>query len=197
MNRWVIVFPCLMYLGSVGTYLSSSRTGLALTVHIDNIVTGILAICLPIIKDRGLGDVWPTLPYLSISLSTNIILTLMIVVRLVLHGRNVRAATGSPGGGLYKTIATMLVESSALFAVSSLLVIGSLAAKSSLSNLFVPILSQTQVRAFSYPPSSHGLSNMTADRTGHRSPTHHSTSCQQKSIDEKQYCPWEHRQVQR
>jgi len=153
MNRWVIVFPCCVYLCSVGTYPSSLPTVVVLKAHLDDIVTGILAICLPIIKDRGLDEVWPTLPYLSISLSLNIILTLMIVVRLVLHGKNVRAATGSPGGigGLYKTIATMLVESSALFAVSSLLVIGSLAAESSLSNLFIPILSQTQVRAFSYP----------------------------------------------
>jgi len=152
MNRWVIVFPCLMYLGSVGMYLTSSRTVRpVLKVHIDDIVTGSLAICLPIIKNQGIGDVWPTLPYLSISLSTNIILTLMIVVRLVLHGRNVCTATGSLGGGLYKTITTMLVESSALFAVSSLLVIGSLAADSGLSYLFTPILSQTQVRALSYP----------------------------------------------
>jgi len=156
MNCWVIAFPCLMYLGSIGTYLSSSRIAVVLKVCIDNIVMGILAICfpimkkLPIMKDQELADVWPTLPYLSISLSLNVILTLMIVVRLVLHGKNFRAATGSSGriNGLYKTIATMLVESSALFAVSSLLVIGLLAAKSSLSGLFIPILAQTQVRTF-------------------------------------------------
>jgi len=150
MNHWVIAFPCLLYLGSMGTYLSASQVVVVLRVHIDNIVMGILAICLPIIEDRGLADVWPTLPYLSISLSLNVILTLMIVIRLVLHGKNFRAATGSSGGigGLYKTIATMLVESSALFAVSSLLVIGSLAARSSLLGLFIPILFQTQVCTF-------------------------------------------------
>jgi len=150
MNRWAIAFPCVLYLGSIGTYLSSSQIAVVLKVHIDNIVVGILAICFPIMKDQGLDDAWPTLPYLSISLSLNVILTLMIVVRLVLHGKNFRAATGSSGGinGLYKTIATMLVESSALFAVSSLLVIGSLAAKSSLSDLFIPILAQTQVCTF-------------------------------------------------
>jgi len=147
MNHWVIAFPCLMYLGSIGTYLSSPRMAVVLKVHIDDIVIGILAMCLPLIKDQGLADVWPTLPYLLISLSLNIILTLMIVIRLVLHRKNFHAATGSPGGisGLYKTIAIMLIESSALFAVSSLLVIGSLVAKSNLSDLFVPILSQTQV----------------------------------------------------
>jgi len=77
-----------------------------------------------------------TLPYILISLSLNILLTLMIIVRLILHSRNVRAATGSPVGisGLYKTIATMLIESSALFAVSSVLVIGVMAVDSPLTN---------------------------------------------------------------
>ena len=148
MNRWVIAFPCLMYLGSVGMYLRSSQTDVDLKARTDDIVTGILAICVPIIEERWLGDVWTTLPYLSISLSLNITLTLMIVVRLFLHERNIRTATGSPGGigGVYKTISTMLIESSALFTVSSLLAIGSLARKSQLLDLAIQILGQTQVR---------------------------------------------------
>jgi len=45
----------------------------------------------------------------------------------------------------------MLIESSALFAVSSLLVIGPMVAKSPLMDLFLPILAETQVRAFPDP----------------------------------------------
>jgi len=149
MNRWVIAFPCLMYLGSVGTHLSSSRAVVMLKPNVHNIAMGILTIY-PI-GERTVGNSWPALPYFSISLSLNVLLTLMIVVRLVLHGRNVRAATGSPVGisGLYKTVATMLIESSALFAVSSLLVIGPMAAGSSaISNAFFPVLAETQVRPF-------------------------------------------------
>ena len=162
-----------------------------------NVVIGILAVCIPIIKDQGIES-WPTLPYLSTSLSLNIILTLMIVVRLILHGKNVRAAMGPPGGisGLYKTIATMLIESSALFAVSSLLVIGSLGAKSPLSGLFIPILAQTQVRDFLCPRSLNWLSNMATEWTGHRSTAHHSTRRQQKSVDKKLHHPRKHQQVQ-
>ena len=151
MSRWVIAFPCLMYLASIGAYLSSPRMTVMPKANADNIVMGILAICVPIIDgDQSLAGIWPTLPYLSISLSLNITLTLMIVVRLVLHGKSIRSATWSPGGasGLYKTIATMLIESSALFAVSSLLVIGPLAAKSPLADLFIKVFAQTQVRAF-------------------------------------------------
>ena len=77
----------------------------------------------------------------------------MIVTRLVLHGRNIRAVTGSQVGisGLYKTIATMLIESSALYAVNSLVLIGLWAAGSGASGIFLPTLSQTQVRALLQP----------------------------------------------
>jgi len=91
-----------------------------------------------------------SLPYFSIAISLNILLTLMIIIRLVLHSRNVHAATGSPAGisGLYKTVVTMLIESSALYAVSSLLVIGPMAARGLAVNLFFPILAETQVCTF-------------------------------------------------
>lgn len=86
-------------------------------------------------------------PYYTISLSLNVIITLMIVVRLILHSKNIRRAMGTPAGtsGLYKTIVTMLVESSALYAVSYLLFIGPWGAQSSVSNAFFPILATTQV----------------------------------------------------
>lgn len=38
MNLWVIAFPFLMYLGSVGTYLSSSRTPVTPKANDDNII---------------------------------------------------------------------------------------------------------------------------------------------------------------
>ena len=91
------------------------------------------------------------IPYFSISVSLNVLLTLMIVVRLVVYGRKIRVSAGSPVGitGLYKTIATMLIESCALFAVSSLLFIGLLATANPVSIVFFPILTETQVRTFS------------------------------------------------
>ena len=127
-----------------------SRTAVMLKVNVDKIVMGILAV-----RTSGKSSTAPYIPYFSISVSLNVTLTLMIVVRLVLHGRNVRAATGSWTGigGLYKTIATMLIESCALFAVSSLFAIGLLAAKSEVAYLAIPILTEIQVRAFPHPQS--------------------------------------------
>ena len=64
--------------------------------------------------------------YLSISLSPNVLLTLMIVMRLVVHIRNLRKVTRSSDGssGLHTTTVTivmMLIESYALYAVTLLL----------------------------------------------------------------------------
>ena len=59
--------------------------------------------------------------YNSISLSLNILLTLMIVIQLMVHIRNIRNATGASNGsrGLHTataTVAMMLIESYALYA---------------------------------------------------------------------------------
>ena len=130
--------------------------------------------------------------YLSISVSLNVLLTSMIVIRLVLHARKIRTATGSLAGisGLCKTISTMFIESCALFAVSSLLVVGALAAVmyTGTTDIFIigscvvdasfPILAEIQVRPFPRPPSPGQLSNATMDRTGDRSIAHHSTGRQ-------------------
>ena len=92
---------------------------------------------------------WSGLPYYTISLSLNILLTIMIVIRLAVHTRNVRNVLGIRGtGGVYKAVVTMLIESCVISAVSSLLVIGPWAADSPITNVFLAILPETQVRAF-------------------------------------------------
>ena len=101
------------------------------------------------VTDGVYFSVWFGLPYFSISLSLNVFLTLMIVIRLMLHARDIRASMGGTGiGGLYKVIVTMLIESSALYAVNSLLILGPSSAGNSASDIFIPILAETQVCAF-------------------------------------------------
>ena len=73
----------------------------------------------------------------------------MIVIRLILHTRAIRTAMGGSGiGGLSKAIVTMLVESCALYAVSSVLVIGPWSATATFGNTFLDILPEIQVRVF-------------------------------------------------
>jgi len=99
----------------------------------------------------------------------------MIIVRLFLHGRDTRTTARSLVGtdGLYKAIITMLIESSALYAVSSLLVIGTFASRSWAADLFLPVLAEAQVRSFSQLQSPDQLLNAMTDWTGHRSTSHH------------------------
>ena len=119
------------------------------------------------------------LSYLSISTSLNVLLTLMIVIRLILHTRNIRNAMGISGiGGLCKAVATMLIESCALYAMTSLLVIIPLAIQNYIMDIFFPVLAETQVRAFPYLRSSNRLTNVTTDWTGHRFTADHSASRQ-------------------
>ena len=92
------------------------------------------------------------IPHYSISISLNILLTLMIVTRLVLHSRNICTGVGVPGvGGLYKTIITMLIESSVIYATSSLLVLVPLSTREVDPGGFMFILAETQARIFPQP----------------------------------------------
>ena len=136
------------------------RLAAALWADVMNIAMGIVILAS---HSCGWGSVKLILPHLSVSVSLNVLLTLMIVTRLVLHGRNVRATIGSPTGmsRLSKTIITMLIESSALYAVNSLLLIGLWAAGNPASGIFLPIISQNQVGFSSQPHAPDRLTNWT------------------------------------
>ncbi len=84
------------------------------------------------------------LPYFSLSTSLNVLLTLLISSRLFVHQMWIRKNVGSMRLP-YGSIIALLVESSAIYAVSSLLFIGCYGAGSLVSAVFLPILSQTQV----------------------------------------------------
>ena len=145
--------------------------------------------------------------HLSISVSLNVLLTLMIVIRLILHARNVRTATGTLAGisRLYKTISTMFIESCALFTVTSTLVIGALAAYiynwntniwitgRIIVETFFPVLAEIQVCSFPRRPSLGQLSNATA---GDRSTIHHSAGRQRKRGDGPRHHHWTHHSIQ-
>ena len=154
-----------------------------------------MGLSIVIAQAHGWEGVWSiilrdiSLPYVSVSVSLNVLLTLMIVARLIIHGRNVRAATGSPAGisGLYKAVATMLIESSALYSMNSLVLIVLWATKSDTAGAFLPIIAEVQVRDFPRPRPSSGFSNMTTDLAGDRSTAHHQTSCKPERIDEQHY----------
>ena len=114
-----------------------------------NVVNGAMGIAFVYQSAQLASSTWPDLSYFSLSLSLNILLTLMIVIRLITYTRNTRAALGVTGtGGLCKAIVTILVESCALYAANSLLVIGLLGAGNLVADFFLFTIPVTQVRAF-------------------------------------------------
>ena len=75
----------------------------------------------------------------------------MIAVRIIRHSRSVWRAVGlAAGSELYNTVVTLLVESCALYAVNSLLIVGPIRANSGVQDIFTPTLPYIQVRIVFY-----------------------------------------------
>jgi hypothetical protein len=144
MNYWVIAFPCLMYLTSIGMSRVLRKSTVMFSANIADTVMGILGVEGPNEFDAAFE-----ISYYSISLSLNVLLTLMIIARLALHSRNIRNAIGAPSGpgGLYTAIITMLVESSALNAIAILLYIIPFSIDTYVVYIFSPVLGHIQVRS--------------------------------------------------
>ena len=173
-----------MFLASIGTCESLSKSTATLLANSTDAVTGIIA-CVastPPIGNRFLPYRVAnfSMAYLLISLLLNVLLTLMIVIRLALHSKNIRNAVGSTveAGRLCKSIISMLIESCALYAGTFLVCIVSwytrdTAVGYAIWMVFQPILEEIQVRVTLARILEH--SNLTMIRTGHRSVPHHST----------------------
>ncbi|KAF8439731.1 hypothetical protein L210DRAFT_3401674 [Boletus edulis BED1] len=86
-------------------------------------------------------------PYLSISLTINILICILTVVRLLYHRARITKALGPGYGMLYASFASMIIESAAVFSISSVLYLVSYAVNSPLANAFVQTLGQAQVIA--------------------------------------------------
>lgn len=86
-----------------------------------------------------------TATYLSLTLFLNIVVTSMIVFRLLQHRRKARKSLGSCHGTLYTSVATMVVESAALYSVFLLVFLIFFAIDHPLQFLFLQILGEIQV----------------------------------------------------
>ena len=89
------------------------------------------------------------LPYFTISVALNVLLTVIIAWRLLLHSRNFEKLVGSTSAitSLCRSIVTMLIESSALYAIVSLCFIVPYAMSNYVSAIFLPMLSRVQIIA--------------------------------------------------
>lgn len=154
MSYWAIALPFLMYLATIGTCSSPSKVEL-----ICNTVTGMGIAFLILVSQPPTDDAVAAMEigfgtsYYSLAVALNVVLTLMIATRLILHSRNIRNAMGPSAGftnGLYTAVVTMLVESSAPYAVAFILYIGPWAANSPVTNIFTAVVGDFQVRICLY-----------------------------------------------
>ena len=87
-----------------------------------------------------------TLPYLSLSLALNIILTIAIVLRLLTFRYRIVSALGPKYGTQYTSIAAMIIESAALYSAVSITFLVLFGIGNPVSQVFIQSLNQFQVR---------------------------------------------------
>ena len=145
-----------MYLASVGTCSSLCKSTPTLFANLKNTATGITLVYNqasgPDTLYMGFFSVKFMRSYLIISISLNLLLTLMIVAQLVLYRKKIRNTMGPSAEttGLYNSIITMLIESRALYVGSFLVFAVTRSLDGSgqlLAEVFKPILAETQVSA--------------------------------------------------
>ena len=152
MNHWVMAFPYLMYLASVGTCSSSPPACGDMLANTTDVALGIARVYyVSGTKLFTVTEINIDTSYFSICLSLNILLTLMIVIQLVVHIWNIRKGTGASGGssGLHTATAAvvaMLIESYALYAGVLLAFTISWAVQSWVVDLFNGLIGTVQVR---------------------------------------------------
>ncbi|TFK55089.1 hypothetical protein OE88DRAFT_1642333 [Heliocybe sulcata] len=128
---WLILaIPCLLWLASfaMGTLLLTQVSQPGLSIWSDSSVNFALA-------------------YFSISLTLNILTTVLILARLMYHRLEVTRSLGHAYGTYYTSVAAMLVESASLYAACSLLFLVPYVLNHPLQNIFMQVLSQVQIIA--------------------------------------------------
>jgi len=88
-----------------------------------------------------------TLPYLTLSLSLNVIVTIMIVCRLIYYRWSMSKALGTGHTSQYTSIAAMLVESAAIYTAFGLLFLVPFVLNNALANIFLQTLGEAQIIA--------------------------------------------------
>ncbi|KAJ7160006.1 hypothetical protein C8R43DRAFT_881741 [Mycena crocata] len=126
-NYWLAIFPGMMFLGSVASSIALVKA----------IISGSDTFWAE--KSVQLG-----IAYWSLSISLNIILTTSIACRIWLVRRSIHKSLGAQHTKQYFTIAAMLVESAALYAIWGLAFLVCYARNTPMQNILLPPLGQVQ-----------------------------------------------------
>ncbi|KAG1812181.1 uncharacterized protein BJ212DRAFT_1483356 [Suillus subaureus] len=88
-----------------------------------------------------------TVPYLTLSLALNIIITIAIVLRLLIYRHRISKVLGSSYGTQYTSIAAMIIESAALYSAFSVAFLTLFLRNNPISETFIESLTQVQIIA--------------------------------------------------
>ncbi|KAF5347233.1 hypothetical protein D9756_009929 [Leucocoprinus leucothites] len=127
---WLVnLVPMILYLGSVVVGI----------LYLYHFATGIL-------PGNENDDIDLTLPYFSVSLGLNILVTLLLVFRLLLYRRRVIRVMGQEHGSQYASLAAVIVESAAIHSSVALLLISTSVSRNAwlITPIFVQLLSPMQ-----------------------------------------------------
>lgn len=91
-----------------------------------------------------------TIPFYTLSLALNIIMTVAIVARLLLFRHRISSALGPGHGTQYTSIAAMVVESAAIYSSFSIVFLILFAINNPVSTVFLQSLGEIQVRFFKF-----------------------------------------------
>lgn len=125
----VLILPCLIYLGSVACAIAllvfAANPGAMYSSHT--------------VQVFGTAN-W------TLSLSLNVIVTVLIAGRLIYYRTRLREVLGPNHGKVYTTILAITVESAALYAIFELMALVAFLTNSPTENVFFPMLGNVQVR---------------------------------------------------
>lgn len=139
-NNYIIFIPCLAVLASIckrdQSYLPLS---LAYVFYIALSVIACVQTAVP-----G-NSIWASsaynfaVPYWSLSIAVNLLLTIAIVIRLLIARKQLKTAMGEEYALEYTSLIAIFVESASLYSITSLIYIVAFAVNSNLQNLILPL----------------------------------------------------------
>lgn len=83
--------------------------------------------------------------YQAISLSVNIILTILITIRLLMHRKKILATLPEDHARHYISLATIIIESAALYSVFAVIFLITYAVNNPINQIFLSMASASQV----------------------------------------------------
>ena len=89
-------------------------------------------------------------PFFAMSLSLNVILTILIVGRMWFHQRESRKVLGPKYGQHYSFISGMFVESAALYSINSILLLGTYISGNALNQIWLGLAPSVQASSLLY-----------------------------------------------